>query len=268
MLQHLTAVFSNPITWAVIWYFGLLATVEALWPRREWPRIKGWRLKGGVFFLLGITISSSVPLLWDARLAEHRLIDARGLGDFGGAIAGFFVYELLAYFWHRAMHRSQLLWRWFHQMHHSSERLDVWSAFYFHPLDVAGFSLVTSVALVGVLGLTASAAVAASLAVTACSLFQHTNIKTPRRLGWFVQRPEQHAMHHERGRHQGNYGDIALFDAVFGTFENPEKDTGNAGFFDGASGRMGAMLMGENVFSTLSGRELANFVNRLDVARD
>jgi sterol desaturase/sphingolipid hydroxylase (fatty acid hydroxylase superfamily) len=31
-----------------------------------------------------------------------------------------------------------------------------------------------------------------------------------------------HALHHERGVHAYNYGDIALWDMVFGTFKDPE----------------------------------------------
>lgn len=41
--------------------------------------------------------------------------------------------------WHRTMHRVHWLWRSFHQMHHSAERLDSYRAFYFSPLDTVGF---------------------------------------------------------------------------------------------------------------------------------
>ncbi len=197
--------------------------------------------------MLGIAISASTPLVWDEWFAEHRLVDARSLGDLGGAIVGFLVYELLLWIWHRALHRFDILWRWFHQMHHSAERIDVFGAFYFHPFDVVAFSLLSSLALVGILGLTAHAALAASLAATACSLFQHANVRTPRWLGWIVQRPEAHATHHERGLHAGNYGDIALFDVLFGTFENPTLDHGEAGFHDGASREVLPMLVGRDV---------------------
>ena len=42
------------------------------------------------------------------------------------------------------MHSSDLLWRVFHQTHHSAERVDIWGALYFHPLDVIGFAFVGS----------------------------------------------------------------------------------------------------------------------------
>jgi sterol desaturase/sphingolipid hydroxylase (fatty acid hydroxylase superfamily) len=75
-------------------------------------------------------------------------------------------------------------------------------------------------------------------------MFQHTNIRTPRWLGYIVQRPESHSCHHERGVHARNYGDLPLFDMLFGTFHNPERFEGECGFHDGGSARVGAMLIG------------------------
>ena len=59
-------------------------------------------------------------------------------------------------------------------------------------------------------------------------MFQHANIRTPHWLGYIVQRPESHSAHHERGVHARNYGDLPLFDIIFGTFHNPRTSTANA----------------------------------------
>ena len=125
---HLAAVFTNPLTLTALGLFALMAIAEALWPARPLPAVAGWRVKGGLFVLLGITITSTTPLLWDAWLDQHRLIEACGLGDVGGALVGFAVYELVLYGWHRAMHNATPLWRGLHQMHHSAERVDVFGA--------------------------------------------------------------------------------------------------------------------------------------------
>ena len=247
MLEFLTALFTAPITWGVLALFATLATIETLRPSRAWPALRGWRAKGVLFFLLTLVLSAATPLLWDAWFAEHRLFDLTGLGHVGGAIVGILVFQGVLYFWHRALHEVPFLWRAMHQMHHSAERVDVFGAYYFHPLDVAGFALVGSTSLVLIAGVTAPAAMAASLAVTFCGLFQHSNLRTPRWLGYVIQRPESHSVHHERGRHAGNYGDIALYDLLFGTLRNPERFEGEAGFYDGASQRLGAMLVGKDV---------------------
>src|SRR3546814_7584790 len=95
-----------------------------------------------------------------------------------------------------------------HQMHHSAERVDIWGAFYFHPLDMVGWVFLGSLCLVGIVGLTPEATLIVSIMAVFCAMFQHANLKTPYWLGFIVTRPESHALHHERGVHAWNYGDI------------------------------------------------------------
>ena len=51
--------------------------------------------------------------------------------------------------------------------------------------------------------------------------FQHANLRTPRWLGYLIQRPESHSVHHARGVHAFNYCDFPLIDMLFGTLRNP-----------------------------------------------
>jgi sterol desaturase/sphingolipid hydroxylase (fatty acid hydroxylase superfamily) len=237
----------NAITISILMAFAAIAALEILWPGRSFPAGGlAWRLRGTAMLLSTLFVSSAVPLVWDEWLYAHQLVDARGLGTLGGAAVGFVVYEGLLYGWHLALHRVPLLWR-FHQMHHSAERVDIWGSNYFHPVDAAGFALVTSVALVLFVGVTAEAAVVASLAGVATNFFQHTNVRTPRWIGYLIQRPESHSVHHERGVHAFNYSDLPLFDMLFGTFRNPEAWQGEAGFWDGASEQIADMLLARDV---------------------
>jgi sterol desaturase/sphingolipid hydroxylase (fatty acid hydroxylase superfamily) len=73
-------------------------------------------------------------------------------------------------------------------------------------------------------------------------VLQHANVRTPRWLGYVVQRPESHSRHHARGVHAGNYSDLPIFDLLFGTFDNPPAFAKRAGFYDGASARVAEML--------------------------
>jgi len=238
------------VTYTLLGGLGVLVALEALRPARRLPAIRLWRLSGLIAFAVSFAVSGLVPVLLDERLAAHQLLDTRGLGVAGGAVVGFLVLELAVYWWHRALHRVPLLWRW-HQMHHSAERLDVYGAMWFHPLDVAGFTLVGSVALVVVLGVRPEAALIASGTGTLLALFQHANLSTPRWLGWIVQRPESHSVHHQRGVHAFNYSTLPLWDIMFDTFRNPmswsvwaERE---AGYHDGASRRILPMLLGRDV---------------------
>ncbi len=227
--------------------FAGFALAERLWPARVQAAVRGWKLHGVLAFAVTLTLSLKAPLLWDEWLAGHTLIDARGLGHAGGAALAFVVLQLGIYGWHRALHRVDFLWRHLHQMHHSAERVDVFGAFLFHPLDITAFAFVGSLALVGGVGVTAPAAMAAGALTTFCSFFQHANLRTPRWLGFLLQRPESHALHHRRGVHAWNYADFPLWDLVFGTFRNPARFEGEAGFWDGASRQIGALLIGRDV---------------------
>jgi sterol desaturase/sphingolipid hydroxylase (fatty acid hydroxylase superfamily) len=92
------------------------------------------------------------------------------------------------------------------------------------------------------MGLTPGAASAVLLATTLLSIFQHSNVRTPRWLGYIVQRPESHSRHHARGVHYGNFSDLPIFDILFGTIHNPRDFAAEAGFYHGASRRVAEML--------------------------
>jgi sterol desaturase/sphingolipid hydroxylase (fatty acid hydroxylase superfamily) len=237
----------DPISLTFLAIYGALVLYEAVAPGRELPRVPGWRARGLASFAVYFYLSSYLPLLWDGLFAEHRLLDLTGWGLVGGAAAGVLAYELGVYVWHRALHGSKVLWRGLHQMHHSAERLDTYGAFYFSPLDMAGWTLLASLVLTLGLGLTPQAATSILLFTTFIGVFPHTNVKTPQWLGYLIQRPESHTVHHARGVHAYNYSDLPVFDLIFGTFRNPKGYEQQTGFYDGASARVGDMLVFRDV---------------------
>ena len=79
------------------------------------------------------------------------------------------------------------------------------------------------------------------------TFFQHVNIRTPQWLGYIVQRPESHSLHHGRGIHQYNYSDLPLFDIVFRTFRNPKEFVSENGFYDGASAKVVQILLFKDI---------------------
>jgi sterol desaturase/sphingolipid hydroxylase (fatty acid hydroxylase superfamily) len=242
-------------------YAGLLAW-EKLRPARALPRVPYWEWRGVAALALYFLISSYLPFVVQEPLARVSLFDARALGTFGGALLVFAVYEFMLYVWHRSMHTFDTLFLSFHQLHHSAERLDVSGAFWFSPLDMMGFTLVSVLALSFVL-VTPQAGMTFMLVATFCSIFQHANVRTPRWLGYLVQRPEMHAVHHARGYHRNNYSDLPVFDLLFGTFENPRGFAKEAGYSQGASSRVLEMLACRDVSrspapSAFSGTERAS----------
>ena len=233
--------------YAALALFGGFATLELLVRGREFPHVARWKLRGVGFLLLYLALSTYAPLFWDGWLGEHRLFAADTLPLPAQIFAGFLALELGVYVWHRTMHNTPFLWRWLHQMHHSAERVDVWGALYFHPFDTLGFTFVGSLALVLGFGVSAEAAIVINMLALFFGLFQHTNVRTPHWLGYIIQRPESHSAHHERGVHARNYSDLPFWDIVFGTFHNPREFTGQVGFYEGGSSKLGAMLIGRNI---------------------
>lgn len=192
--------------------------------------VKGWGLVGLVFFLVTGAINAIMPLLFDPDwIARHRLMDLTGLGLWGAPIA--YLASSFAIYWlHRAEHRFDVMWRGLHQMHHAIERVDMAGWAVGHPLESLVFASMLTLLPTFVLGVDPLAAALSSTVGTIVVMFAHFNAPTPRWLGYLILRPEQHCLHHERDVQARNYGDIALWDMLFGTFENPQTFAGQVGF--------------------------------------
>lgn len=247
-------ILRDPVSLAVLALYAALILLEALFPARPLLPVTGWRTRGLIAFTAYFFLSSYLPLFWNEHLARFQLLDLDALGTWGGALAGLLIYEAAVYVWHRSMHSSDRLWRAFHQMHHSAERLDTYGAFWFSPLDMIGFTVLFSLCLTLILGLSAEATTLVIYVTTFFNVFQHANIRTPRWLGYVMQRPESHSYHHQRGVHAYNYSDLPLFDLLFGTFKNPKDFATEQGFYSGGSARVLDMLRWRDVANAPLGR--------------
>jgi sterol desaturase/sphingolipid hydroxylase (fatty acid hydroxylase superfamily) len=226
--------------------FVAMIVLEHIFPGREQPRVRGWLLKGIVFFILSCAMASVIPALVSMALGTRSLLNLRPLGAVAGGILGFALADIASYGIHRLLHNVPVLWRWTHQMHHSAERVDVAGSAYLHPVDnfIQGGANILALML---LGLSPTAAALAGYISFFVGAFQHMNVRTPQWLGYVIQRPEAHAVHHTRGVHAYNYGNFMVWDVLFGTLRNPAHFAGPAGFWDGASSKVGAMLIGRDV---------------------
>jgi len=237
----------DPVSLIILALYGSLMLWEAIFPGRKLPYVKHWKLRGIFVFIFYFFFTSYLPMFINPLLEPYRLFDWTGLGAVWGGIIATLLYELGVYVWHYCLHRNDFLWKHFHQMHHSAERLDTYGAFYFSPLDMIGWTVLGSICFSLIAGLSAPAITIMLLITNFFNIFQHANIKTPRWLGYIVQRPESHTVHHARRIHQYNYSDLPLFDIIFGTFKNPEGFVHETGFYHGASARILDMLQGKDV---------------------
>ena len=240
-------VLLDPASLIVISIFFALMLAEELFPGRALPAVRFWRVKGISAFVIYFFVSSYLPLFWNEFLGAYQIFDLTKLGDYWGAFLALLVYELGVYFWHKSMHKNSILWRVFHQMHHSAERVDSYGAFFFSPADMIGFTFLTSLAMVWICGFTPQAAIYAIYGATFLAVIQHANLKTPQWMGYIFQRPESHSLHHAKGIHAYNYSDLPIFDILFGTFRNPKEFTLDTGFYDGASSKIREMLLFKDI---------------------
>ncbi|UPT74495.1 MAG: sterol desaturase family protein [Elusimicrobiota bacterium] len=233
---------------ALVAFAALVMTlVERAKPAERWPSWSGWIPAAVWLNLAQIAVVICTGAVCDPWLRSVRPWNADALGTAGGAALGYVVITFAFYWWHRARHESDFLWRWFHQVHHSVERLEVVASFYKHPFELLADSLLCSVVLYPLLGLGAEAAAGAMLLSGLAELFYHWNVRTPRWLGFLFQRPESHRLHHESGVHAYNYADLPLWDMLFGTFRNPARWSGRVGFKRGDERRLVEMLAGVDV---------------------
>lgn len=237
----------DPVSLVILSIYALLMLWEAVFPGRNLPEVKYWKIRGLSAFVVFFYLSSYLPILINPYMERYQLFNLTGLGTVGGGIFAVLLYEFGVFVWHYSLHRSNFLWKTFHQMHHSAERLDTYGAFYFSPFDMIGWILLGSICFSLIAGLTPQAITIMLLVTNFFSIFQHANIRTPRWLGCIVQRPESHTLHHAKGIHRYNYSDLPLFDILFGTFRNPRDFEHTTGFYQGASTRVVDMLLARDV---------------------
>jgi sterol desaturase/sphingolipid hydroxylase (fatty acid hydroxylase superfamily) len=237
-------------TWIGLLSLPVFIVWDLLRPRRSFDSPRFWRPVALLVSAFSFVLSLKVGELWGS-LVSGSLVNGAALGTWGGAAVGILVYELVHYWYHRAAHRFDWLWRAAHQMHHSPKAIESLGAYYTHPLDTVLFTTWGSLVFFPLLGLSPEAGAVAAAFLAFNAAFQHANIRTPRWLGYIVQRPESHGIHHERGVHAFNYCDLPLWDIVFGTFKNPARWENEAGFYPAASLRLGAMLVGRDISGQL-----------------
>ena len=206
-----------------------------------------WLLLSSGLGLATLLTTLGIGWWFSAGIQSHALIaTAATWPDSVVGLLSFLLTSFVFYWWHRATHASDLLWRVFHQLHHSARRVEALTAFYAHPLDTAAAVLLSAFSSYVVLGASPLAAAMALLLTGMFDLVLHSDMRTPRWVGYFIQRPEMHTVHHALGHHAHNYG-LPVWDLLFGTWSNPPERAAQLGFDEDRSERIADMLMFRDV---------------------
>lgn len=221
---------------------------ERIRPNKPFVSVAKWYLRAVSFNLLALVILTIGSVTWDQwfkSITLFKMSDA-----IPNAIKGliiYFVFHLFFYWWHRARHSSQILWRIFHQIHHSPQRIEVLTANYVHPLDALSTLVLGSAIAYSLFGVNVEAAAWFSFYLASMGYFLHSNISVPNWVGYFIQTPQMHRIHHEYRKHDSNFCDIVWFDMIFGTYANPVKSCEKCGFDANKENRLIDMLLFKDV---------------------
>ncbi|WBO86041.1 sterol desaturase family protein [Hymenobacter yonginensis] len=222
--------------------------LERLIPGWPLPRISSWPLR--VLAIngaqLGVVLLAGVS--WEKWLSEYSVFHlSRHVGPVAGGVLAYVVATFVFYWWHRWRHTVDFLWRHFHQIHHSPRRIEVITSFYKHPLEMTVNSILGGLLVFTLLGLSPAAGAVYTLCTALGEFFYHTNVRTPQWIGYVFQRPEMHRIHHEYQKHSHNYGDLPLWDYLFGTYHNPREFQATCGFDADKEERLLPMLLFRDV---------------------
>lgn len=232
---------------AILVVFGACLIVEGIRPGWKQPNRSEWKYR--VLFLS--TFELCVVLMIGTIVRDWwqlpSVLDWSVYHPAVGGLIAYLVASFVFYWWHRARHENGLLWRIFHQLHHSAGRLETLTAFYKHPLEAAVNSLLSAMLVYLVFGLDIAGASCYTSLTIAAQLLVHLNTTTPQSMGYFFQRPEMHRVHHQPGTEHLNYSDIPIWDMLFGTFFNPPTFSGKCGFSARREARLGDMLQFRDV---------------------
>lgn len=231
----------------LILFGGVIVALEHFFPAHPLEAKREWYVRAVLVNAAQLLVFMAVDHVWAAWHAEWSLKLMPPASPLTGALVAYFIFTFAIYWWHRARHASPLLWRVFHQFHHSPKRIQTLTAYYIHPLDMVVGLSISNVILFPLLGLDFAAAAWYTLITGLAGFFIHANIRVPRAVGYVFQTPEMHRLHHRRGHHTHNYSDIVCWDMLFGTYVNPIKDITACGFDDVAEQEVFPLLLGKNI---------------------
>lgn len=219
--------------------FILCAAGEAIKPRRDriFARYQRWFVN---FSMLGFAtlivrlFSFFIPLIGAVAAAIYA--ETLGLGLLQWVewpvwielLIAILVLDFVIWGQHLVTHHVPLLWR-LHRVHHSDPDIDASTALRFHPIEIL-FSATVKLTTILLIGPSAAAVILFEIILNGSAMFNHSNIKLPRRLDHILRKivvtPDMHRVHHSivREEHDRNFGFfLSVWDRIFGVYQAQPK---------------------------------------------
>lgn len=223
----------NESTLRLAVFLGVLVAM-ALWelwsPRRriEVPRLIRWSNNLALVVIDTLVVRLLFPV---AAVALALVMSERGWGLFNlleravwvEVVICVVLLDFAIYLQHVVFHHVPVLWR-LHRMHHADVAIDVTTGLRFHPLEIV-LSMAFKLVLVVLLGPPAIAVLIFEVVLNASAMFNHSNIRLPKRVDavvrLFIVTPDMHRVHHSVVPREtnSNYGfNVPWWDRLLGTY--------------------------------------------------
>jgi sterol desaturase/sphingolipid hydroxylase (fatty acid hydroxylase superfamily) len=223
--------------------------LERMFPGRELPNSKGWYARTIFINLCQLGITLLTNKIWIRLFAGISVFHFAELHTpvLEGFI-GWFVGTFFFYWWHRIRHMNGF-WLIFHQVHHSPKRIETLTSFYKHPVEILSDSVLSAVIMYVLLGTSLEGAFWFNFFAATGEYFYHSNLKAPKWLKYFIQTPQLHSIHHQIDVHKYNYGDLPLWDRLFGTYKDTDEFAEECGFPNHNERKLWKMLFFKDVYN-------------------
>jgi sterol desaturase/sphingolipid hydroxylase (fatty acid hydroxylase superfamily) len=216
---------------AFLFVFAVLATAEALAPRRRLSTSKArrWFANLTIVALNPLSVAFIFPILpiGLALLASEQnwgLLNQLALPYWLEVVIGMAMLDLAVYSQHVLHHAIPILWR-LHMVHHADLDFDMTTGLRFHPIEII-VSMAIKLAAVAALGASPLAVLIFEVTLNTTSMFNHSNSNIPqmvdRILRLLVVTPDMHRVHHSViiRETNSNYGfNLPWWDRLFGTYK-------------------------------------------------
>ncbi len=220
-----------------------LILIERIFPANSLPKVENWWARIVFCNFVQLLIVVVAGMTWDTWFDDYSLFRLKdNFSDLTCAGIAYFVSTFIYYWWHRYRHQSRFFWRLCHQLHHSPRRIEIVTSFYKHPVEIALNSILSSLITYALLGISVQAGAYYTLLTAIAEFFYHWNVKTPHWVGYILQRPESHRIHHKYRHHTQNFADLPIWDMLFGSFNNPKDKIQACGYDDWKEDRFEDML--------------------------
>lgn len=228
LLAYKTAIVGG---WIAVFFLAERLRPSAIVPLDGGGRLRRLLSNGGLFgtnALLSLLVVIPISAWAAASAPDWRSVYAPWWNGIGGLLLDLLILDCLIYWWHRANHQIQFLWR-FHEIHHLDETLDTTTALRFHWGEVL-MSAGARAAIVLSFDMPIESVLIFETQVLLAAIFAHSNVKLPpaleRAVGWVFITPAIHWIHHHAIRRDtdSNYGNLlSVWDRIFGSFNKTQR---------------------------------------------